>query len=316
MGHHLYIGGGIMLLILIISALHGNHIYHWMADGIMDPESDHYDAIIAGKEGYLNPVFFVLRGLIYLAGWMWATWMLKKLSLMEDQVGGTVSYFKARRVSAIFLVFFGVTSSMAAWDWIMSIDTHWFSTLFGWYVFVSMFVSSLSMLALLTIHLKKRGYLEIVNMNHLHDVGKFMFAFSIFWTYLWFSQFMLYWYANIPEEVVYFQQRVEQYGVPFFVMLGINFILPVFILMTRDAKRVHNTVMVVAIIVICGHWLDFYMMIMPGTVHDHWHIGFVEIGTFLGFAGLFLYNVLRALTKAPLIPKNHPMLKESELHHI
>lgn len=316
MGQHLVVGGGIMILILLVSVMHGNHLYHWMADGIMDPNSEHYDSIIAGKKAFLNPAFFVIRGILYLAGWIWATWMLRKLSLQEDQVGGTENYFKSRKVSAIFLVFFAVTSSMAAWDWIMSIDTHWFSTLFGWYVFASMFVSSLSMLALITVHLKKQGYLPNVNVNHLHDVGKFMFAFSIFWTYLFFSQFMLYWYSNIPEEVVYFQERIQHYKVPFFTMLAINFVLPVFIMMTRDSKRAWNTVAVMAIVIMFGHWMDFYMLIMPGTVHDHWHFGFVEIGTFLGFAGLYLFNTLRALSKAPLTPKNHPMLKESELHHI
>ncbi len=315
-GSHVLFGGIIMLIIFIAGAMHWNHIYHWMAEGVMDPESHHYDKIIAGKQAYLNVPFFLIRAIIYIAGWAWAGHMLRKLSLKEDMIGGTEPYFKSRKISAIFLVFFAVTSSMAAWDWIMSIDTHWFSTLFGWYVFISFFVSALSVLALLTVYLKKIGHLEIIRVDHLHDLGKFMFAFSIFWTYLWFSQFMLYWYSNIPEEVVYFQQRITDYKWPFFIMLGINFALPVFLMMTRDAKRAWNTVAIMAVIIVFGHWMDFFVMIMPATVGHHFHIGFVEIGGFIGFGGFFFFNVLRTLAKAPLIPKNHPMLKESEIHHI
>ena len=124
-----------------------------------------------------------------------------------------------------------------SWDWIMSIDPHWFSTLFGWYVFASMIVSGVTTIALITIYLKSKGYLEFVNDSHIHDLGKFMFGFSVFWTYLWFSQFMLIWYSNIPEEVTYFMTRIEDYNLPFFGMVVMNFIFPLLILMNSDYKR-------------------------------------------------------------------------------
>jgi hypothetical protein len=309
-------GGVIILLIIIAGAYHMNHIWHWMETGIMDPSADNYDSIIAGKQAYLNTPFFFIRAVLYIFGWWYASKRLIALSRKEDVEGGLSSHKKSITVSALFIGFFGYTSSMMAWDWIMSIDTHWFSTLFGWFVFSSMGVTGFTMIALISIYLKRKGFLEFVNENHIHDLGKWIFSFSVLWTYMWFSQFMLIWYSNIPEEVTYYMARWDHYNFLFWATSVINFIFPLLILMSRDGKRNFNYIFTVGIFVLIGHWFNVFLMIAPGTLKDHWHIGYVEIGMFLGFLGLFLYIVHNALTKAPLFVKNHPYADETIHHHI
>ncbi|MEL7006844.1 MAG: hypothetical protein AAFN93_29585 [Bacteroidota bacterium] len=223
-----------------------------------------------------------------------------------------------RKWSAIFLVVFAVSSSIASWDWIMSIDTHWFSTMFGWYVFASWWVSGLALTAFIAVLLKDKGYLSIVDANHIHDIGKFMFAFSIFWTYVWFSQFLLIYYAHIPEETIYFVERwkSDEYSSLFFLNIILNFLLPFLVLMTRDAKRHSRFIKVIAPVILIGHWLDFYLMVTPGTLKENGGFGFLEFGVMFIYSGAFIFVVLTQLSKMSLYGKNHPMLKESLHHHI
>ncbi|MGB0508507.1 MAG: quinol:cytochrome C oxidoreductase [Schleiferiaceae bacterium] len=302
----------VIALITFLGLGHVHHMFHWMVEGINIEGHENYDEIIAGKRGFLNPTFFIIRVLVYIGGWVWAARMLRKNSLLSDSGDGVEMWKRNRKVGAIFTVFYAVTSSTSAWDLIMSIDTHWFSTLFGWYTFAGMFVSSFAATILVTLYLKSKGLLEWVNDNHIHDLGKFMFAFSVFWTYLWFSQFVLIWYANIPEEVTYYMQRWDQYKVPFFTMLSLNFIFPVLAILSRPAKRVPGTLVMAALFVLVGHYMDHYVMIMPGTVGDQYGFGLVELGPILFFAGLFIYVMLSNLAKAPLLHKNHPMMVESK----
>ncbi len=312
----------VLMLVLILTGMGhigGNHIWHWMAEGIMDPENkEHYDEIIAGKAGYLNNPFFIIRTLVYALGWVGGAMLLRKMSMKMENNGAEAPaiWKKMRNLAAGFLVFFAVTSSTSAWDYIMSIDTHWFSTLFGWYIFAGMFVSALTVLTLITLYLKSKGYLPEVNHSHIQDLGKFMFAFSVFWTYLWFSQFMLIWYSNIPEEVTYYMARWGEYKVLFFTMLAMNFIFPIMILMSRDSKRNYGFLITAGIIMVIGHYLDVFILIMPGTVGGEWTLGLVQLGTFLGFAGLFIFVVFSALAKRNLMPVNHPMLEESKHFHL
>ena len=176
---------------------------------------------------------------------------------------------------------------------------------------------SLTIMLLLVVNLKRRGYLPLVNENHVHDLAKLTFAFSIFWTYLWFSQYMLIWYSNIPEEINYFLERFNtDYRYVVYAMLFINFAFPLLVLMHRNAKRNYVLVNFAAIVIIIGHYLDMFQIIMPGTVKSEWCIGFLEIGSFLGFFGLFLFVVHSSLAKANLVPQNHPFLNESKQHHI
>ncbi|MDT0689286.1 quinol:cytochrome C oxidoreductase [Salegentibacter sp. F188] len=303
-------GGIIMFVLLVLSGLHLNHLFIWM-----DPEVLAKDEIIQNKSSYLNVPFFLIRAAIYLGGWIFFGYLLRRNSLRNDDANDN-RWFKTNfKLAAGFLVFFIVTESMMSWDWIMSLDPHWFSTLFGWYVFASMFVSGITTIALVTIYLKSRGYLPFVNNSHIHDLAKFMFGISIFWTYLWFSQFMLIWYSNIPEEVVYFISRMEDYALPFFGMVAINFLFPVLVLMNSDYKRVNWFVVMTGIVVLIGHYLDIFVMVMPATVGESWFIGIPEISAVLFFGGLFTFVVFNALTKAPLLVKRNPFLKESENYH-
>lgn len=303
-------GGILVFVLLVLSSLHMNHLFIWM-----DPEVVEHDEIIANKTGYLNVTFFLLRAVIYIGGWAFLSYLIRKNSRAMDSNSDIALYKKNFKLSAIFLVFFIVSESMMSWDFIMSIDTHWFSTLFGWYVFASMFVSGITVIALITIYLKSRGYLEEVNSSHLHDLAKFMFGISIFFEYLWFSQFLLIWYANIPEEAVYYITRIEDYTLPFFGMAAVNFLFPLLVLINTDFKRIPWIIVMVGIVILCGHYMNFYVMIMPGTVGESWSIGISEISAILLVGGLFTYVVFNGLTKAPLIAKNFPFLKESKHFH-
>ena len=303
-------GGIIVIVILALSGMHFNHLFIWM-----DPEVVAHDKLIAGKTGFLNLPFFLARAIFFLSGWSLYRYFSRKFSLAQDEATDISNHKKNFRISAAFLVFYIVTESIMSWDWIMSIDPHWFSTLFGWYVFASMFVSGITTIALVTIYLKSKGYLEFVNDSHIHDLGKFMFGISVFWTYLWFSQFMLIWYSNIPEEVTYFITRIEDYNLPFFGMVVINFVFPLLILMNSDYKRINYFIVMAGIVIILGHYMDVFNMIMPSAVGDQWFVGAAEIGGFLFFLGLFIFVVFKELTKAPLLAKGDPYMGESERFH-
>jgi hypothetical protein len=225
--------------------------------------------------------------------------------------------------AAAYAILFALTVlSSIPWFWLMSIDAHWYSTMYSWYVFASSWVAGIALITLFVVYLKNNGYLEMATKEHLHDLGKFMFAFSIFWTYLWFSQFMLIWYANIPEETVYFKPRVQgPYRTIFFLNLIINFLAPLLLLMKRASKRNYGTITMLAVLIIFGHWLDFYQMVMPSVMMDpntkvtHVPNMLADFGIALGFVGLIMFVTARALSKHPLVAKNHPFLKESIVHH-
>jgi hypothetical protein len=307
---YLPVGSVIFFIILILSGLHFNHLFPWL-----DPEVVAHDKIIQNKAGYLNFPFWIIRAFVFLLGWNLYRYFSRKNCLAQDESTDNSFYKKNFNISAMFLVFFIVTESIMSWDWIMSIDPHWFSTLFGWYVFASFFVSGITTICMVTLYLKSKGYLENVNTSHIHDLAKFMFGISVFWTYLWFSQFMLIWYANIPEEVTYFVTRIEKYNLPFFGAIVMNFVFPILILINTDFKRITWVLVMAGIVILVGHYIDFFNMIMPSSVGEQWFIGVSEISSVLFFLGLFIFVVFTALTKAPLLPKRNPYIEESKHFH-
>lgn len=309
---------GIVLLCLVL--IPDIHIFHWL--------EPHGDKILEGKSAFLNRGFFITWTLLSIGLWIVLGYKMRQLSReldntpLPDAEAGRKYIFKNTVWAAIFIVWFALTvMSVTPWFWLMSIDAHWYSTMYSWYTFASTFVSGMALITIFVVFLKNQSYLEYTNEEHIHDLGKFMFAFSIFWTYLWFSQYMLIWYANMPEETVYFNSRITShshsgaYSGLYWFMFIINFLAPLLILMRRGSKRNYTTVTFMAILIIFGHWLDFYQMIHASLFPDHVTLNLFDFGVAAGFVGLIMFAVGRALTKAPLIAQNHPFIKESIIHH-
>jgi len=314
-GANVWIFGVITMIILFLIAfvfnIDGhNTIYHWV-----HPEGD---KILEGKSAFLNKGMFAGFTIVTITLWSFFGRKFRSLSIAQESApkNSTKIYWTMVKWSAGFLLVYALTQmSTTPWLWIMSIDAHWYSTMFSWYTFASAFVSGMSLILLWVVYLKNQGNLEIVTKEHIHDLGKFMFAFSIFWTYVWFAQYMLIWYGNIPEETVYYKMRQQgPYGVIWYATFIINFVMPILILMARPSKRNYFTVSFMAMVIIFGHWLDFYIMTMPGPLGEHWHLSWYELGIFAGFVGILIYTIATTLTKSSLVPNNHPLLKEALLH--
>ncbi len=310
--------GTICGVILLLICFGGNHeIYHWT-----DTEHVKHDAILNFKKGFLNKNFFAVMTVLTILSWSLLGRKMRKLSQSIDNKPLNVEegkkYIWNNTVwAAIYIVVFSLTVlSSIPWLWLMSIDAHWYSTMYSWYTFASTFVAGVALITLFVVFLKNNNYLELTNEEHLHDLGKFMFAFSIFWTYLWFSQFMLIWYANIPEETTYFKPRAQgMYSGIFWLMFIINFLAPLLIFMSRNSKRNYATLTFMSLLIIFGHWLDFYQMVFPGHQKEHVPMILWDFGVALGFVGLIMFVTGRALSKVPLLAKNHPFIKESVIHH-
>ena len=311
------------ILTIVLYFFVGHDLFHWTHH---DLYGEGGDEILKGKSGYFFfpleagtfPAFFMIRMVLFFGLWFLFFLWIKREMLAEDMDGDVKHWYKSRVLSTVFLIIFAVSSSVAAWDWVMSIDPHWFSTMMGWYVFASWWVTGLSVITLILLFLQDVGYLKVVNANHLHDLGKFIWGFSIFWTYIWFSQFMLIYYAHFPEETVYFilRKTVSPYSWIFYANLVLNFGLPFLLLMPRDAKRFGAMMKIVCFILVIGHWLDFYLMVTPGVMKYNGMLGFVEIGIALIFISVFLFVTLTSLSRFPLVAKNHPMTAEFLNHHI
>ena len=315
---------GVITFVILMAIVFGGRtdIYHWL-----DKEAVAKDEILKGKSGFLSVTFFSVWSFLAIFLWSFLGRKMRKMSLESDEKG-QMDYETGKKWvwnntvwASLYTVVFTLTvASTIPWLWLMSIDAHWYSTMYSWYTFASTFVSGMSLIALFVIYLKNRGQLEYVTEEHLHDLGKFMFAFSVFWTYLWFSQYMLIWYSNQPEETKYFIERIgtAQKSGPFkgifFFNLIVNFLCPLLILMKKGTKRNWTMVTIMAVLIIFGHWIDFYQMVMPGTIHEPMLMLF-EFGIPCLFVGLIMWGVGRYLSKNSLLAKNHPFLKESMIHH-
>ena len=272
---------------------------------------------VAGSESplrhwWLNRPFF-LRALWSISRlWIGFAVAIVRNSRRQDADNDARPTKRNVRVSALFLVVFGITVWLSSYDWIMSLDPEWASTVFGVYSFSSLFLSGLAACILLVIWLRRSGSLAAVFSDDLlHDLGTLLFAFSSFWMYAWFCQYMLIWYVNIPEETVYLRQRQQGGWLGVLLLdLALNWAIPFAVLLFRSAKRNPRILSIIALIVLAGRWVDLYVMTFPSLPTVAPAFGLIEVGLILGTAGLFLAAVSQALGRAPLIPLRQPAVAE------
>ena len=285
-------------------------LYSWTKTGGLGPAGD---PALAFRQFWLSRSFFLVRAAVYAVIWIGFALAISRRSRRQDRDGDPRWTRANVRLSAAFLITFSVTFTLASVDWVMSLEPLWYSTIFGVYNFAGLFLSGLAALILVALWLERRGpLLHVLNNEHLHDLGKLLFAFSSFWMYIWFSQYMLIWYANIPEETTYFVRRVHG---PWLALLVANVILnwlvPFAMLLRRDLKRRRATLGLVAAIVLVGRWLDVYLMIFPSVAGDVPSIGLWEIGLTAGGIGCFGLVLAWILRGAPAVPVADPQLVDS-----
>jgi hypothetical protein len=309
-----YIPFAAVFFLLIFFGL--DDLYHWSHKDAVSP-----DPLLQHKSPFLNVPFFFTRMIIYFALWILLTRILRKISIREDksdpanQTGILLLFSKSELYSKIFIFVFAITFSLSAFDWIMSVDVHWYSTIFALKNLVASFLHGVSILALIIFILYKRGYFPFLNEYHLHDLARYIFMLSIVWGYFWFAQFMIIWYGNIPEETVYYFVRWKDgWKVLFFLEIILNWAIPFLILLPVKTSRNMTVITAVILFLIIGQYLDLFVQIIPGTT-GLLRFGWIEGGLFLGYAGLFSLVVAITLSKTKIIPTNHPYLDESIGHH-
>jgi hypothetical protein len=274
-----------------------------------------HDPILLHKEPYLNVPFFTIRYILFFVLWIFLTQRIKKLSLEEDKIGGMANFNKIEFTSKVYIFVLAITFSLFSIDWLMSLDPHWYSTIYAVKKFVMSFYHGVVLITAIAIILYKFGYLPTLTKTHLSDFSRYIFALSIIWGYIWLSQYILIWYANIPEETVYYVPRImAEYKNYFYLELIINWAFPFLVLMWNRVAKSPMALLFVAVVLMSGQWIELYMSIMPDTADTH-NITYIEVGTFLGYFAIFALVVTWSLSKMPLVAKNHPYLVESLEHH-
>jgi hypothetical protein len=299
---------GAIVMLLLYFGMH--YIYEWT-----HPEAVAYDKLLQHKSPYLNIPFFYIRAVIYFILWIGIAWWMRKLTLRED-IEGTLHIDKHVKISGAFLFAIVFTFTMASVDWIMSIDAHWFSTLFGLKNLLATIYYAVAFMILLMLWLQKQGYFRQMNEGHRNDFARYLFRLSIVWGYLWFVQYLVIWYANIPEATMYYVPRVQgEWSTLFYLDFALNFAIPFLVLMNDKFARTKIVMIAISLLLLTGMWISLFLQIMPGSIGSL-HFGIIEIFTTAGFLGLYLYLVFSHLSKVPMIPVNHAYLEESKHRHL
>jgi hypothetical protein len=303
------------LMILLAFGFHS--LYPWTVPHALDHKPGE---IAAGHETYLIPGFVYARMIAVVALWLLFAWRVRKISLAADasREAGLVGHVRLNRITAVFAPVFALTITAAAYDWIISLEPKWFSTMFAVYVFAGVFVQGVAAIALATVLLRRRGSFGPggvqIGIEPVHTLGTMMLAFCTFWGYIWVCQYLLIWYGNIPEEAPYYLARSSAPWLPLFLgNFVINWIIPFFVLLPRKNKRSFRVMAAMAILILVGRWLDLYIMVMP----SHWdapHFGILELAMAAGCGGLIFLLVVRGLSRAPLIPTHEPVTAARRAH--
>lgn len=308
-----YVPVAAVSFLLIYFGMH--NLYHWAHEDVVAG-----DAVLQHKSPFLNVPFFIIRMIVIFALWIVFTIIIRRNSRQEDLFDpadrkGILTHFnRSELYSKIFIFIFAITFSLAAFDWIMSIEPHWYSTVFAFKNVAAAFLHGVSIIALIVFILHRRGYFPFLNEYHLHDFARYIFILSIIWGYLWFAQFIIIWYGNIPEETAFYFYRFQKgWKIMFYLQIILNWGVPFLILLPVKTSRNIKIITAVIIVLIIGQYVDLLVEIMP-TLTDKLKLGWIEIGLFIGFAGLFAFVVGTALSKSKLIPQNHPYLQESIEH--
>lgn len=308
-----YLIAGFVLSLILGFGIHT--LYEWSHSEVVAN-----DPIVQAKASYLNTNFFIARTVLFFVAWIIVGHLLKRTNRILDERFDSLALRKLVKFSIIFLICFAFFYSLFSFDMLMSLEPHWFSTIYGIYTFSGLFVNVIAVITLTAIILQRMGYLTSeINENHFHDLGKLLFGFSTFWAYIWFSQYILIWYANIPEETAYYYLRERgTWDWLFYTNLVVNWLIPFFALMTRESKRSKFVLVRVCVLLIVGRWLDIYLLAAPPVLKHHNviepNIGFIEIGMAIGFASFFIFITGRALSKAPLLIQHDPYIEEG--HHL
>jgi hypothetical protein len=299
-----YLPYGAAAMLAVLAGAHD--LYHWShADAVAK------DAVLQAKASYLNLPFFAARMGVFLGVWILFAYLLRRRSRRQDQDGDMGHTRGHKKLSAGFLVVFAYTFTFASFDWLMSLEPHWSSTLYAFYNMAGVLVAGVAGITVATIVLRRRGLLPGVTEHHLHDLGKLLFAFCTFWAYLWISQYLLIWYANLSEEIPHLVRRTEGgWSLLFWLNVALGFVLPFFALLARRAKRVETHLLWVCGALFLGRFLDLTLLVAPANLPEHPGIGVSEVGTFAGLAALFVWAVWRGLRAAPLVARRDPYLEE------